>query len=264
MNFIIKKFLAWILNFLGILDWKLQRLNKHLNNKYIRIINYHDTMIVDQEMFEYQLAWYKKHFINVDYKLFQNFLCNGELPYSKPGIMLTFDDGLKGNFIVARKLLKKYGFTGYFMCSSDLVGTSNYMSYDNLKILVNEGHIIADHTATHHRMNINDTKELLKNEIYYSKKKLEAELKIPIEIFCWCGGEEKHYTKSAYDYIKEAGYKYGFMTNSKPVIQGDNPYNIQRINVESGWPIYLTKFQVSGIMDERFRRKRKRINKLME
>lgn len=178
--------------------------------------------------------------------------------------MLTFDDGIANNYYVAKPLLEEYGFTGYFMCSSDLIGTEGYMSYDQLKDLISNGHIITDHSATHHRMNEDDTEQLLDYEIRESKDKLENELHIPIEIYTWCGGEENHYTKKAYKKIIESGYKYGFMTNSKPVVKGDNPFNIQRINVEAGWPLYLLKFQISGMMDRRFKAKRIRVDKKLE
>lgn len=270
MGFYVKKCLAFFLNLTGISGLLLSRLNKIYLNQYIRIINYHDTGQVDKRNFEKQLTWYKKHFSNVNFSNFEKFLSDGryekntkQRKRNKPGIMLTFDDGLAGNFETARKLLKKYGFTGYFMCSSDLVGTKGYMTYQQLKILINEGHVIADHTATHHRMNEDDTKETLIHEIIDSKKTLEEHTGAEIKIFCWCGGEEQHYTKAAYDLIKQAGYKYGFMTNAKPVVKGDNPFHIQRINVEASWPLYLAKFQVCGVMDKRFDAKRKRVDARM-
>lgn len=291
MGFYIKKGLAFFFNLSGINDLFLYRLNHKYQNRYIRIINYHDTNLYYRKNFEKQLKWYKKHFSNVNYQQFESFLVTKEFEKhtkiekhrintkyhigikhkknekyrinTKPGIMLTFDDGLAGNFETARKLLKKYGFTGYFMCSSDLVGTKGYMTYQQLKILINEGHVIADHTATHHRMNEDDTKETLIHEIIDSKKTLEEHTGAEIKIFCWCGGEEQHYTKAAYDLIKQAGYKYGFMTNAKPVVKGDNPFHIQRINVEASWPLYLAKFQVCGVMDKRFDAKRKRVDARM-
>ena len=62
--------------------------------------------------------------------------------------------------------------------------------------------------------------------------------------------------------IKKAGYKYGFMTNSYPLTSDPDRYHIQRINVEDDWPVYLLKFQISGIMDWKFKRKRMRVNKI--
>ena len=85
---------------------------------------------------------------------------------------------------------------------------------------------------------------------------------IPVEIFCWCGGEENTYTSEAQKMIKDAGYCYGFMTNSLPVFMDTEKFQIQRSNVEDTWGISLLKFQISGFMDYRFKAKRQRVNKL--
>lgn len=260
MGYKIKLVIAWIFNVLGITDRKFEKINKKYNNNYIRILNYHNTYKNDIESFRRQLKWYNKMFSNINYSQFEDFIQNGKLPSNKPGIMLTFDDGKKGNYDFARQLLQEFGFTGYFMCSTDLVGTDGYMTYDEIKQLKEEGNVIADHTATHHRMCENDTDDILEYEILESKKFLEKNIGDKVDIFCWCGGEEKHYTKKAFDKIMESGYKYGFMTNCAPVLKGENPFLIQRINVESNWKLYLVKFQVSGYMDLRFKAKRKRIN----
>lgn len=261
ITFRIKKIIAWFFKLLGLSDFLLKKLDEQYAGQYIRIVNYHDTKAEDASIFEEHLKWYAKYFQNVNFECFQTFLDGGRIEMGHPGIMLTFDDGKKGNFDVAYPLLEKYGFTGYFLCSSDLVGTEGYMSAGELKELILSGHIIGDHTATHHRIEEYDTDEILGYEIVKSKEKLEKQVGSGIEVFCWCGGEEEHYTKRAHDLIKKAKYRYSFMTNSAPVFNNTDPYHIQRINVESGWPVYLMKFQISGFMDWRFKSKRMRVNK---
>ena len=264
MGFWIKVILAWLLNMFGITDLLLHKLNQKYENQYIRIVNYHNTRIENIHVFERQLRWYKKYFDNMDYRSFENFLQNGRLSAKRPGIMLTFDDGLKGNYEVAKGLLKEYGFTGYFMCSSELIGTGGYMTEIELKELIEDGNVIGSHTATHHRMCETDDIQMLDYEIREAKLSLQDKLEIDnIEIFCWCGGEEEHYTRAAFDKIIESGYKYAFMTNSAPVFWGDDHYMIQRINVEDNWPVFLMKFQISGIMDKRMEKKRRRITNLV-
>ena len=260
MGFWIKVIIAWLLNTFRITDLSLRGLNQKYENQYIRIVNYHDTKKENIHTFERHLRWYRKHFDNVDYRSFKNFLESGKLRAERPGIMLTFDDGLKGNYEVAKRLLKEYGFTGYFMCSSELIGTGGYMTETELKELINDGNVVGSHTATHHRMRETDEIKVLDYEIREAKLRLQDKLEIDnVEIFCWCGGEEKHYTKAAFDKIIESGYKYGFMTNSAPVFWGEDHYMIQRINVEDSWPVFLMKFQISGIMDKRMEKKRIRI-----
>lgn len=263
MGFKIKLLLAFIFDKLRISNFLFRKLGRKLKNKYIRVVNYHDTKLEESNNLKKQIEYFKSIYKNISYNEFEKFIMTGELEGDKPGIMLTFDDGLAGNYDCAYGILHEYGMTGYFMVSSDLIDTPGYMTYQQLKEIQNQGHIIGDHTSTHHRMELKDTKGDLEYEILQSKKCLEEKLESTIDIFCWCGGEESHYTKKAADMVKASGYRYGFMTNSFPVVKNNNPFHIQRINVEDSWPIYLVKFQICGFMDWKFRKKRKRIDDLL-
>ncbi len=56
------------------------------------------------------------------------------------------------------------------------------------------------------------------------------------------GGETGTYTKNAYKKIKDAKYKYAFMTDSFPVLESCNPHHIQRTNIQAYWPLPVIKF----------------------
>ena len=81
--------------------------------------------------------------------------------------------------------------------------------------------------------------------------------------FCWCGGEEDTYTKEAAELIR-AHYAYAFMTNSDLIRPDTDPYHLQRTNIEARWPLSLVKFQLCGIMDNRYLPKRNRVNQITE
>lgn len=261
-KFVMKNILAGICNISGLSDSGLRRLDKKYRNDYIRIINYHDVAEQNAPNFEKHLDWYQKRFENVDYIKLKKFLC-GEYHFkSKPGLAITFDDGFEDNYRTALPLLSKYKFTGWFFVSAGLVGKKNYMSVQQIKKLIRKKHVIGDHTATHHRMTESDSDSVLKKEIYDSKLDLETMLNTSIEIFCWCGGEEEHYTKQAADWIRKSGYRYAMMTNSEPVFHHSNSFQLQRTNINSSWNLSLVKFQLSGFMDERFKEKRERVNAL--
>ncbi len=262
MGFLIKRIMAFVFNLCGISNLLLWLEHRKYGNAYIRIINYHDTKQDNIANFRKQLVWFKRHYHNVTFGEFEAFLCKGVLDGDKPGIMLTFDDGLIGNYEHGRAVLNEMNMTGYFMVSSDLIGTKGYMNAEQLRELIDEGHIIGCHTSTHHRMNIKDDRSTLEYEIVSAKDKLEALLGIPVPIFCWCGGEEYTYTLNAQVMIEKAGYQYGFMTNSKPVTKETDRFHIQRTNVEDGWSIALAKFQICGMLDYKFTRKRKRVNSI--
>ena len=110
-------------------------------------------------------------------------------------------------------------------------------------------------------MDESDTAEILQHEIVASKNVLEKELGQPVPVFCWCGGEERTYTKKASDLIRK-NYQWGFMTNTALVNRSSNHFQLERNNVEARWPLSLVKFQLCGIMDHIYENKRNRVESL--
>ena len=255
----VRDIVTWFMNIFGILN--VCKAITYRKPYGIRVINYHRTPENELETFEKQLDYFSKHFRDVDFKNFELYK-KGELVLDKPGIMCTFDDGLLNNYECALPLLEKYGFTGYFFVSSEKVGKTidedSYMSFDQLREVIERGHVVGCHTATHHRMAESDTEEILKYEIVDSKQKLESELG-DIDIFCWCGGEENTYTQKAQDVIKN-NYNYGFMTNNELVYPDTDNHHIQRSNVEARFTLTTAKFQICGILDKLYEKKRNAVN----
>ena len=282
-----KVIIANFLNYTYLSDIIFKILNIIYKKNYIRVINYHDTPKEYINNFEKQLIFYKKHFSPVSITDLKAFIDTGTLKKDKPGLIISFDDGLQTNYKVAKPLLEKYGFIGWFFIPSgfietdpkdqnDFVQSNNItslsnshptkriaMSWDQLFEL-NKKHVIGCHTFSHHRMNINDSKETLKKEIIESKALIEKRINSTIEVFCWVGGEENTYTKKASKYIAKSGYNFSFMTNSNPITKKTNPLQLQRTNVEAFWPFEVVKFQMSGILDLFYFFKRLRINKITQ
>ncbi|WIG81926.1 polysaccharide deacetylase family protein [Photobacterium damselae] len=252
-------------------------------NEYIYAINYHNTSLKDIQQFEKQLNYYSSFFSNVSKKDLDDFLCNGVWNKDKPGLIISFDDGLRNNFDVACKILEKYNFTGWFFISvgfvdcevsqqkkyakeHSIISLDEYpdnriaMSWDEVRYL-NSHHVVGCHTMTHHRMIETTSIEKINREIKDSKTLLESKLNSEIDIFCWVGGEEFAYSKYAAQAIKDSGYKYSFMTNCCPITKKTNKFQLQRNNVESNWSLLLVKFVTSGFMDLLYFRKRCKVNK---
>lgn len=262
--------LAKIFDALGVTKFCLYKLNKKYNNNYIRIINYHHTYEQNRAAFEKQIEWFSNKFEICNREIMERFLEGEYVFHKKPGMIITFDDGFKDNYIIANCILKKYNAVGFYMVSSSVIGKNNYrntngvnsyMSADDLKQLIIEGNCICCHTASHHRMSISDSEQILKEEIINSKKNLEDILESKIDIFCWCGGEAGTYTKAAADIIRK-NYKYGMMTNNFPIIKGVDPFQLDRTNIDAAWGLGLTRFQVCGIMDLLYKKKRNEIHSL--
>ncbi len=269
-SFSLKCRIAKFLDVLGINKFMLSRLNKRYSNNYVRVLNYHHCCETDREQFIKQIHWYSEHFHICSMDDLESFLAGTKQFTDKPALLLTFDDGFLDNYTVAHQVLSEKNLSAVYMVSAGLVGKkavrdgieAEYMSADQLKEMINQGASIGCHTFSHHRMDEADTKETLVHEIVEAKQELERILAIPVTIFCWCGGEEHTYTKAASDIIRSAGFKYSFMTNSAPIEAGCDKFQLDRSNIEAGWPLSLVKFQLSGFIDKRFAKKRARVHDL--
>lgn len=237
-------------------------LNHRYRNQYIRILNYHDILHENAAMFEEHIRWLSTHFENVDYKTFVSFMTGLELKGNHPGLIISFDDGLSGNYDIALDVLERYHFTGYFLISPDLIGTSGYMSQTQIADLLSRGHFIGSHTCTHHRMSERDTQQTLTYEIGSSREQLENIFEQPVDLFCWCGGETNTYTAKAAQMISKQ-YSYSFTTNSCPITHQTSPYILDRTNCGDAWPLSLIKFQICGFMDALYCKKRKFVTNLI-
>ena len=251
---------------------------------YIYVLNYHATPENESSVLEQQLVFYNKYFSSVNLSDLNQFFENKKWHKDKPGLILSFDDGLRSNFDVAAPLLEKYGFTAWFFIPTDFLDTSTdeqitfannhsicarniykdgriAMTWDEIQKL-DKNHVIGCHTKSHHRMIASTPKIQIHQEIIVSKMILEDKLGHAIDAFCWVGGEEFSYSAQGAKAIREAKYKYSFMTNCMPIKIDTNPHQLQRNNVETSWSINLVKFAVSGVMDWLYIPKRKRVNKL--
>ncbi len=70
-------------------------------------------------------------------------------------ILLTFDDGYKDNLQQALPILQKYNMIGDFGIVTGVVGTGEYMNWDDHKILLKAGNSISSHTVNHCYLAIN-------------------------------------------------------------------------------------------------------------
>ncbi|MBT5329803.1 MAG: polysaccharide deacetylase family protein [Gemmatimonadetes bacterium] len=194
---------------------------------FIRAINYHDVPPSQSELFERQLRYYADHFAPVTYAGLQQ-LIRGEWSAAKPGLIISFDDGLRSQAEVAGPLLEKYGFTGWFFVPLGFVETpddqqANFarahriqyadeyddgraaMSLEEMQRL-SRRHVIGCHTDSHYRCGVHSAASELHTEIKGAKQRMEKALECGVPVFCWVGGEEDAYTSEVATLISRAGF----------------------------------------------------------
>ena len=280
-----KIFLSLVFNVSGI-GYIFSLLQKFLfGSDVIRAVNYHSTPFETKENFRKHLIYFSKNYTSVNQHDLEKFFKTGKWHKNKPGLILCFDDGIKDNFDIAYPLLIEYGFTGWFFVPTDFVDTAvkeqcNFaknnqifvkmdlkvdrlaLNWDEINIIAKK-HVVGSHTRSHYRMEETADNEKLKYEIVESKNILEEKIGNEVISFCWVGGEEHTYTKKAFQLIQASDYKFGFTTNTSLILKNTSPFLLDRTNLDSNWPMHLIRFQLCGIVDLLYRKKRKRVNKYL-
>ena len=262
----------------------LQALRRRHHGAYIRAVNYHGTPEDCRAGLAAHLEFYQRHFVPAGRAELETILAGRTWPHPRPGLLITFDDGLRNNLTVAAPLLEQAGFPAWLMIPAGFIeapperqrefaaahrvwpapaaeGPRVAMSWDELRAAQTR-HIIGCHTQTHHRLTAATPADQLDLEIRGARQQLEAHLQAPVDVFCWVGGEEQSYSAPAAALIRAAGYRWSFMTNTAPITAFTHPLQLQRSNIEANWPVEIVLFQICGLMDLLYTRKRARVNRL--
>lgn len=121
----------------------------------------------------------------------------------KKDVVYTFDDGGVSFLNIVAPILEKYGERGIFCITTSRIGTSGFLSEDQIRTLDSKGHIIASHSHTHPR----DISKLSEAELFEewrkSKEILENILGKPVVAASIPGGAV---SKKVIQALFKAGY----------------------------------------------------------
>jgi peptidoglycan/xylan/chitin deacetylase (PgdA/CDA1 family) len=258
-------------------------LQKRLLRPWARALNYHDVPPRLAGAFEKQLRLFARHFVPVGPEELRS-LHAGRWAHPKPGLLLTFDDGLRSHADVVAPLLEKYGFRGWFNVPVGFVETPpaeqqafarrNHIGFDapergderialswNDVLRLDAGHEICCHTWSHRRLAFELRPEDLELEIDEAKRRLEARLGHDVKGFAWVGGEDWSYSRAAAARIRDAKFEFSFMTNNAVIRPHQDLLQLQRTNVEAHYDPALLGLCLSGLYDLLYLRKRRRVNR---
>lgn len=249
---------------------------------FIRAVNYHGVPPSQAKAFETQLIYYKQHFEVVGPAGLEAMM-SGQWDRRRPGLILSFDDGLRSHADVVAPLLEHHGLTGWFMVpigfvdespekqalygSEHLIGRSDYgdprlaMTWKDIRRMAKR-HEIGCHTWSHRRLVDSLSVDDLEFEIPQAKRRLEAELGREVRTFCWVGGEEVTYSRAAARAVAEAGFRFSFMTNNQIIRPGTDLLQLQRTNIEAHNSNKMVRFQLSGALDLLYWAKSRRVNRI--
>jgi peptidoglycan/xylan/chitin deacetylase (PgdA/CDA1 family) len=256
-----------------------------LLQRSIRVAYYHDVAPGDAPRLDAQLAQLLRRFHPATKRDLERLLFESVWPHRRPGLMVTFDDGLRSHAEIVAPLLEKHGMQGWFFVPVGLlqapVALQPQLARQNLVLHANDVtrdprifmtlaqmrelariHVVGCHTASHIRLSADLGEPELRYQIAGAKHALEYALQQPVDSFSWVGGEEWACSAAAARQVAEH-FRFSFTTNTRPVRAGSSPWQLDRTHLEADFPDWLVRLQLSGLMDLYYAAKRRRLRPLL-
>jgi peptidoglycan/xylan/chitin deacetylase (PgdA/CDA1 family) len=122
----------------------------------------------------------------------------------QPRVAITFDDGTRGQFDHAVPALRARGMTASFYVTTDWIAQSGYMTWSELRQLVEWGMSVQSHTKTHPFLSELGPDDL-RAELAGSKAALDRELNQDTSELAFPGGDEP--TRRLRSIVADTGYR---------------------------------------------------------
>ncbi len=190
------------------------------------------------------------------------------------GVLLTFDDGFHSNRVIAENILKKYNVKAVFFVTEKFIGLQkkdsfkfsqkNFypnseinqekeqelmaMSWSDIDWLIDNGHTIGAHTATHKVLAKIKSLDLLQDEVEISANRLEKKIKQRMRVFAFPFGTPDSVSIKAFDLAKSR-FDYVFSNVRGSANKSPNDYFLFRQNITPGDPLWLIKLIIDGQFD---------------
>jgi peptidoglycan/xylan/chitin deacetylase (PgdA/CDA1 family) len=127
-------------------------------------------------------------------------------------IAITFDDGGESAYTHSAELLETHGFRGHFFVATEFIDTPTFLKTGQIRELVERGHVIGSHSASHPTRMASCTTDELRSEWRDSVKKLSDIIGKPVTTASVPGG---YFSRRVAETAAECGI--GFLFNSEPV-----------------------------------------------
>jgi len=212
-----------------------------INPNRLRVLLYHDVPTNEEDSFYNQLVWLKKNWNIVTPLQFEEMI-SGKNPIIGNNLLITFDDGLASNRVVAEKILNPMGIKAIFFVISEFIKTKDHLEarkfvskyiipesnikdipnnwrnlqWHDLSALISQGHTIGHHTKMHKRLSECISESELEEEIVLSAKEMAFKLDIEIKHFAYTFGDIDSFSKEA---LLLASSKFNFVHSG---LRGNN------------------------------------------
>lgn len=187
----------------------------------------HESLTVDPKIFEEQMSYLNDH----GYRS----ISGEELPQALSShqqlgkvAVVTIDDGYNDFYNYAFPIIKKYNITSNIMIPTGLMENPGYLSWSQLKEMVDSGLVHAyDHTWSHYSVSSGDESKI-ELEIMTAKKQLEEHLGKTVTIFTFPFGLA---SGQSINVLKRNGFIGAYSTISSSTQCENNIYAIRRTRI---------------------------------
>ena len=182
-------------------------------------------LFVDPETFTGQMEWldeqgYTAVTLN---QVYDAWFRDGKLPPNP--VVLTFDDGYRGDFIYARRTLRRLRWPGDLNLLVRNVGDE--LSDRMVEQLIDDGWELDAHTISHLDLTSLDGAQL-RREVAGSREMLQRRFHQPVNFFCYPAGK---YNQATIRAVRQAGYL-GATTELPGDASKGNMFELHRIRVD--------------------------------
>jgi len=152
---------------------------------------------------------------------------------SEPSVCITFDDGCETDLLTAAPILRELGFRATFYLTAGFLGTTGYLTSDQVRQMDALGFEIGCHSMTHpYLSDLSDTE--LSREIVDAKLHIEQILGRPIGHFSCPGGR---YDQRTLETARRAGFRTVANSRFRANSAGTNPYGLGRVAMLRDLPL---------------------------
>jgi len=162
------------------------------------------AMMVTPETFERHLQYLQAHrYQTIRFTDLAAFLLDGSKVLPERSAIISFDDGWEDQFLYAFPLLQKYQFSATFFIVSGYVDHENFITSEQLRLLLAANMEIGSHTRSHPTLTSLSAQRQW-DEIATSKAILEERLGVTIDSFAYPYGS---YNAEVAALTQRAGYR---------------------------------------------------------
>jgi peptidoglycan/xylan/chitin deacetylase (PgdA/CDA1 family) len=183
-------------------------------------------LYVDPKTFEQQMRWLKHQgytAVTLD-QVYDAWYKDAEIP-EKP-IVLSFDDGYRGQYVFARPDLRDLGWPGVLDLKLNTLDPGGELTPAMVSRMIKDDWEVDSHTINHL-----DVSQLsgaaLQREVGQSREQLQQRFHVPVDFFCYPSGR---YDAESIKAVQDAGYL-GATTTDEGLASKNEMYTLKRIRV---------------------------------